>query len=178
MGPDPIPGHPTPGMHIWGWMTPVELQWLGERAAVMDSVVEIGSLHGRSAFALLTACDGPVYCVDPWDDDHDLCYGSFLGYCGHFENLRAIRGYSPDATAEIPEVDMTFIDGNHDYEALLADIDALGPKTRRLICGHDYNPDGDASFPGVAKAAHDRYGDRVRCAPETAIWYVDLKEGT
>lgn len=38
MEPDPVKGHPTPGMHIWGWMAPEELDWLGTQAATMSSV--------------------------------------------------------------------------------------------------------------------------------------------
>src|SRR5687768_7135401 len=83
-GPEPIPGCDVPGTHIWGWMRIPELEWLMSKAREMDSVVEVGSLHGRSAFAMLTACTGPVYCIDPWDDEHDLCERSFMGNCGHF----------------------------------------------------------------------------------------------
>lgn len=173
MGPDPVPGHPTPGMHIWGWMSPPELKWLGAQAATMDSVAEIGSLHGRSAFALLTACPGPVYCVDPWDDVHDQSYASFMGSCGHFPNLVAIRGTSPLDPAATPEVDMTFIDGAHAYEAVLADIAAWLPKTRRLICGHDYQ-NADGGYPGVQQAVAKVFGDRAQAAPETSIWWIDV----
>jgi hypothetical protein len=152
-------------------MSPAELTWLGDQAAGMGSVAEIGVLHGRSAFALLTACDGPVYCVDPWDDVGDHCYGSFLGYCGHFPNLHAVRGYSPAAASEVPDVDMTFIDGDHEYESVVADIECWLPKTRKLICGHDYQ-NADGGFPGVKRAVDEIFGDRVVVAE--AIWAVSL----
>lgn len=173
MGPDPVLDHKTPGMSIWGWMAPVELEWLMSQAREMDSVIEIGSLHGRSAFALLTACSGPVFCVDPWDDVHDLCFGSFMRSCGHFPNLRAVRGYSPAAIEGLPEVDMTFIDGNHDYAQIVADIDAVLPKTRRLICGHDYQ-NVDGGFPDVATVVHERFEGQFFNPEGTAIWAVEL----
>lgn len=173
MGPEPRPDHPTPGMAIWGWMSNLELEWLGEKAATMDSIVEIGCLHGRSAFALLTGCEGPVYCIDPWDDVPDQSYGSFMGSCGHFPNLVAIRGMSPAAAIEVPEVDMVFIDGAHEYGAVLADIACWLPKTRKLICGHDFQNE-DAGYPGVAQAVLEVFGDRATCAPGTSIWAVDL----
>ncbi len=173
-GPDPDPTSSVPGMAIWGWMLPVELEWLGARAAEMDSVVEIGCLHGRSAFALLTACPGTVYCIDPWDDDAGRAYPSFMGNCGHFPNLVAIPAASPGAAVAVPDVDMTFIDGSHTYEAVLADIAAWLPKTRRLICGHDFERTS-GGFPGVREAAYAVFGeDRVSPAPGTAIWTVDL----
>lgn len=161
-------------MAIWGWMTPVELRWLGEQAARMRSVVEVGSLHGRSAFALLTACPGTVWCIDPWDDDADRSYGSFISACGHFPNLRAIRAKSPDAADEIPDVDMVFIDGAHDYESVTADIKAWQPKTVRLLCGHDYfTPVEAAGFPGVPQAVNHLLPD-AEIAAETSIWYVEI----
>lgn len=175
MGPEPDPNSHVPGMAIWGWMAPVELEWLGARAATMESVVEVGSLHGRSAFALLTACPGPVYCIDPWNDEADQSYPSFMGSCGHFPNLRTRRGYSPAVAAQVPDIDMCFIDGDHSYEAVVADLKAWMQKTTRLICGHDYYPGPAAGFPGVAQAVDEFFAvEAVKVAPDTAIWYVEL----
>lgn len=168
--PEPVEGHPVPGMHIWGWMTPEQLDWLGAQAAGMQSVVEVGSLRGRSAFALLTACDGPVYCIDPWPEH----YRSFMAQCGHFPNLVAIRGSSPEAAAQVPDVDMVFLDGDHEYEGVVADIEAWLPKTRTLLCGHDY---GHPEYPGVAEAVDEILGDRMELAGPgslQSIWTVRI----
>ena len=178
MGPEPDPTSDVPGMQIWGWMTPTELRWLMGEAATMASVVEVGSLHGRSAFAMLTACEGPVYCIDPWNDEHGKCYPSFMGYCGHFENLRAIPGYSPAVVPGILEmnggpVEMVFIDGNHDYDDVIGDIDGWLPHTTKLICGHDYQQE-HGGFPDVEVAVRERFGTDFFVAPDTAIWGVRL----
>ena len=176
VGPGPVPGNPAPGMHLPGWVHPDELTWLRATAATMGSVTEIGSMYGRSAFALLGGCPGPVYCVDPWDDPGR--YRSFLDNCGHFPNLRAIRGRSPHAADQVPDVDMVFIDGNHEHTAVLADIQAWLPKTRKLICGHDYN---HAGYPGIRVVVDAIFGDRVRPATgddwtrSISIWAVDLE---
>jgi methyltransferase family protein len=135
----------------------------------MRSVVEVGSLHGRSAFALLNACNGPVYCIDPWDDDR---YESFMDECGHFSNLVAIRACSPGAADQVPDVDMVFLDGDHEYEGVVADIEAWLPKTRKLLCGHDY---GHPDYPGVARAVDEILGDQVVLAGPgdlEGIWTV------
>lgn len=179
MSPEPVPGHPTPGMHIWGWMLPLELEWLGARAAEMDSVTEVGSLHGRSAFAIATACPGPVYCIDPWNDEHLLCLPSFMRQVGDvLANVVPVQGYSPAVIDQcaLPDVDMTFIDGNHAWADIAGDVEGWLPKTRRLICGHDYQPDlGDAAgYPDVARFV-DEHFDGAAYRPEgTAIWAVDL----
>jgi hypothetical protein len=178
MHPDPQPDDPTPGMHIWGWMQPPELEWLMGQAATMGSVAEVGVLRGRSAFALLTACPGPVYCVDCWSDRGDHAYTGFMEACGHFENVRPVRGCSPEAAELVPSVDMTFIDADHVYASIAADIAAWLPKTSRLLCGHDY-ADVPAAWDtdgvnGVWKAAHEAFGDRVYNPEGTSIWAVDL----
>jgi hypothetical protein len=167
--PDPVADHPTPGMHLWGWMTPDQLSWLSAQAARMQSVAEVGSLYGRSSFALLTACNGPVHCIDPWPGHR---YDSFRDECGHFPNLVAIREFSPAAAEQVPDVDMVFLDGDHEYERVLADIEAWLPRARKLLCGHDY---GHPDHPGVAKAVEETFGDRVVLAGPghlAGIWTV------
>ncbi len=169
--PEGVEGHPQAGTHIWGWMLVPELAWLQKQAAKMDSIVEIGSLHGRSAFALLTACKGTVWCVDPWDDEYDRCYGSFMSFCGHFDNLRTIRGFSPQDCAGVPDVDMVFIDGDHTRAGIEADIDFWLPKTKKLLCGHDYYDGPEASYPDIAAVVNERFPDATT-VPDTSIWAV------
>jgi hypothetical protein len=172
MQPDPVPGHETPGMEVWGWTSPAELEWLRASAALMQSVVEIGALHGRSSTALLSGCPGPVYCVDPWDDPGRHSFPSFMRSCGHFRNLRPVMGLSPAVAEGIPDVDMVFLDGAHDEASVVADIGAWLPKTRVLLCGHDYVPGG--SFPDVATVVDRIFGRHVEIIADTAIWAVNV----
>lgn len=153
-------------------MSPTELEWLGEQASKSRSVVEVGVLHGRSAFALLTGCTGPVYCIDPWDDPGEHCIKSFTGGCGHFENLVAVQGYSPAAGDQVPgDVDMVFIDGDHHYESIRADIDYWLPRTTKLICGHDFY---DTDEWKVETAVRETFGDAAVLVEGTGIWAVWL----
>lgn len=178
--PEPDPHHPTPGMHIWGWMSPTELEWLYAQAHEMDSVVEIGCLHGRSSFALASGCPGRVYCIDPWNDPGWESWNASVGE--RFENVTGIREPSPHAGRRIRgKVDMVFIDGAHDYASVKADIDYWLPRTTKLLCGHDYVPDSElqgheAAFPDVKRAVDDILGP-VEVAPGTAIWTYTPKGG-
>ena len=183
MGPEPTFGSDIPGLHIWGWMSSAELLWLNARAGEMGSVAEIGCLRGRSSFALLSGCPGPVYCVDPWHDPGEHALTGFMESCGHFPNLRPVRSWSPAAAAEVPDVDMCFVDGSHDYDSVMADLAAWTPKTRRLICGHDYSDgrtmlttEGEhvTGYPGVKQAVDEVFGDRVELPDLTSIWAVWL----
>ncbi len=168
MMPEPVAGRPEPGMHLWGWMTPTELAWLAGQAAVMRSVVEVGSLHGRSSYALATACPGPVWCIDPFLDG---AWESWTASVGNtLPNAHGVRGYSPDAGSQVPDpVDMVFLDGAHDSASVVADINYWWPRTQVLLCGHDYL---HADYPDVKTVVDDLFGDAVRIAPDTSIWSI------
>jgi hypothetical protein len=147
----------------------------------MDSIVEVGVLRGRSAFALLSGCSGPVFCIDPFADPGDHAYRAVMETCGHFENLRLIRGLSPAAASEVPgQVSMTWLDGDHSYESVRADIDAWLPKTTKLICGHDWaDPadftDNSGGYRGVWDAVRETFPDeRIENPEGTSIWAVWL----
>lgn len=175
MGPEPADASIAPGIHIWGWMSSVELVWLNRTAALMRSVCEVGVLRGRSAYALLEGCPGPVYCIDPFADPGDHAFRGFMESCGHFGNLRPIRGLSPEAASLVPPVDMVFLDGDHSYESVRADIDAWLPKTLRLLCGHDMSDpsdytEGSGGYPGVSRAVAEVFGDKWELIPGTSIW--------
>jgi len=159
---------------IPGWMTAEELDWLTSRSKEMGSVAEIGSWKGRSTFALLSACKGPVYAIDHFQGDPnserqkvvgDEVYEAFMANVGHFPNLKVMRMSSLEAAKAMDgdRIDMVFVDGNH--EAAKEDIEAWLPKTRRLICGHDYNREC------VRRAVTEQIGE-----VETfqSIWFKEL----
>ena len=166
---DPDPS--CPGLEIPGWMTETEMRWLHFNAQYMNSIVEIGSLIGRSSAALLSACKGLVYCIDCWTGDNAGGKNYFLGNVGHYPNLRMIHDYSHNVVNAVPEVDMVFIDGEHTPEAVGQDITDWFPKTLRLICGHDY---GHPDYPGVKRLVDDIFQGGFGIAPGTSIWYVQI----
>lgn len=71
-----------------------------------------------------------------------------------------IEKESVEASVEVADgsVDFVFIDADHSYEHVLADLIAWFPKVKKggFISGHDYcQPD----FPGVKKALKDFFSD-------------------
>lgn len=178
---------------IQGWMTRPELEWLYEKAKDMKDVVAIGNFVGRSTYVLCSGCNGDsgkVYAIDPFVFGGDWSkfinpnigykagddfFPDFLKNVGHFPHLVAIKKTSVEAAALDaipPEVDMVFIDGDHSYEAVKADLKTWGPRTRKLICGHDFN---DPLYPGVRQAVYEYFGaDVVKVGPDS-LWsaYAD-----
>jgi hypothetical protein len=162
---------------INGWASESELQILTELAMKSRSVVEIGSWKGRSTKALLEACRGTVYAVDHWKGTKtDLSivaaankdiYSEFFENVGHYENLEILRGESLEMVKCFngSKVDMVYIDADHSYDAVKADIAAWLPKCNKYFCGHDYD------FSEVKRAVDEKF-PKVNVVDR--IWLVDL----
>ena len=143
-----------------------EREWLAEQASKMTSIVEIGAFHGGTTDIFLKNCKGPVWVVDPWQ----IITENFVRFAENMqdrEGLIIMKMPSGVAYRYFPEnsIDMVFIDGNHDYMAVKADINHWRPIARTLFCGHDY---GHPTHPGV-KHAVDKL---IKGAQITdMIWY-------
>ena len=127
------------------------------------TVLEVGSWAGRSAILMSESGAAHVTCVDTWggnaNDDGCKAYDGTAGT--PFEvfqrntagrNISAIKAKSPDAAQKFrdQQFDIVYIDAEHDYESVKADIQAWKPKAKFILAGHDYH-----SFDGVRKAVAD-----------------------
>lgn len=148
------------------------------------TAVEVGSWVGSSA-RVLAGNVHRLYCVDTWQGNpHDRLgevaqrVGAdevFQTFCRNmgdklFRNVFPCRGTSAMWASIWPsEVDLVFIDANHDYESVKADILAWKPHVRRggILAGHDY-----WSFPSV-KLAVDELLD---VQTEGDVWWTQLGE--
>lgn len=171
------------GNDITGWMTEAELQWLYSQSTRFNTIAEIGSFEGRSAHALLSGCNGRVYCIDQWksyhqgidgdtDEKAEERYNNFIENTNfpRKSDLTVLRCNSVLAGKMLPDIiDMTFIDGDHTSNGLYNDLITWLPKTKKLICGHDYNVPG---WKDVKPTVDAFFGDKVRVID--SIWYVNL----
>ena len=165
---------------IKGMMGDEDLNWLHEKAKTMDSIVEIGCWMGKSCAALLSGCKGNVYAVDHFEgssyEDISLkqaakelkIYDSFLKNVGSFENLVVMKMTSLEAFEKMKDqkIDMVFIDGEHRYKDVYADIESWSKITTKLICGHD------VKHPPVERAAIQLLGEFK--LTNQNIWYKEL----
>lgn len=72
-------------------------------------------------------------------------------------------------------LDFVFLDANHMYEDVLADIKAWTPKVRTggLVMGHDYGGRWDRrGIWGVSKAVHEVFGQEKVIVSPGAVWAV------
>jgi predicted O-methyltransferase YrrM len=154
-------------LKIDGWMSREELEWLATMAKSCPFIVEIGSHKGRSTAALVDNTTGGVVAVDTWADE-----AVFQEFIKH--NKKKAIVYRTDSLTAAKMLtlpggaDFIFIDADHSYEAVRADIAAWRRRLvpGGLIAGHDY----DAHWPGVMRAVDEAYPGRLRGAG--SIWYV------
>lgn len=154
-------------LKIDGWMSDAEARWLALQASIHRNIVEIGSWTGKSSRAMGDNTPGKLHCVDTWIGT-DALNGAqpaalpgvhkiidnvpenwvYDTFCTHMRGLLGtkvipLRMPSLHAAVEMSgeDLDMIFIDGDHSYEGVKADINAWLPKLTPggLICGHDWD---------------------------------------
>ena len=161
---------------IDGWLTVDEAVALHDLACAVPTggqVVEIGSWQGKSAVVLGKGLAGKagvrLHCVDPFNADgcapslplfaaqrEKHTYSLRDGFernvqrHGVKERIEVWQGYSHEIAPRFPHaIDLLFIDGNHDYDAVRQDFALWAPKLKDggVVCLHD----ACAKFPGVEK---------------------------
>lgn len=143
-------------------------------------VAEIGVLRGGFSARILSDWDGELVLVDAWRHLEDYRDIANVSPEQHEENLEAtraavagrpgveiVRAVSTEAAAQFEEgyFDAVYIDANHSYKAVLADLAAWVPKVcpGGIVAGHDFLdgslPEGDF---GVRSAVVEFFG----CEPD------------
>lgn len=137
-------------------------------------ILEIGCYRGVSTEFWLLHCE-QVIAVDPWPIPE--VRRQFLNRCGHYPHLIRIEGYSPHvfrnrSSYPFQELDMVYVDGDHDYEPVVADIKATLPYLREYgyMAGHDYY------LPGVQRALIELFHGPDEVYSDGS-WSVRVKDG-
>ncbi len=144
---------------------------------------EVGVWKGGFSEVLLQrTCVEMLYCVDAWDGT-----GMSKEFVGHKVFMEAqarlrpygkraqlMQGKSVDVAKQIQDgrLDFVYIDADHTYAGISADLDAWLPKLRSggVLLGHDYS---NRRGKGVKRAVDERFGMRVRCTEERCKnWWV------
>lgn len=122
------------------------LRSLAAAVPVHRAIVEVGSFRGKSTAFLADGSrlghGAPVFAVDPWDLDGNP-YGkhgfsapevreSFeqqLRACRLWSRVTPVRAFSVDAAVAYqgPQIGLLYIDGDHEEDAVRADVEAWSP---------------------------------------------------
>ncbi len=125
---------------------------------------EIGVWIGDHAQEILTALNvDKLFLIDPY-----IAYEDFTGLETYSQERldtakkiahKRIKGYWVDRT-DLPEgLDFIYIDGNHSYKSVMADIElALQKVEHGIIGGHDYS----SEYPDVIKAVKRKFGNEFQ----------------
>ena len=167
-----------------GGTSVADLQWLAEKAAGCENILELGCYHGRSTRAMLDNSNARLWCVDSWSGiDESGVQGRITitedDYRQFLENIADVDErvtVMPMFTREAFEIlpsgifDMIFIDADHEYEAVKFDIENSLPLLYPggLLCGHDYNE----RWPGVERAVEKIFGDKFGIGGHQIWWYT------
>jgi hypothetical protein len=126
------------------------------------TIVEVGSERGTFTRWLLENAPGScetVYVVEPEPDPEmeRLLDGHSRG--------RLVRGHSPDALAQLPACDVYFIDGDHNYATVTAELQAIAAVGEPIphVLFHDVR------WPWGRR---DHYHDPERLPPEARHEYA------
>jgi len=182
----------TSCLAIQGWMSELELTWLAEQALQREKIIEVGSWCGRSTRALAMHTPGMVYAIDAWTsmlggevNDNTMrqaedAFASFLDNMGEFMwmpsnpgKVTIIRSNSITAAGMLAvahgtrSFDMVFLDGDHSYEQVKAEITYYRPllKPGGMLCGHDLG------HGGVNQAVRELVPE-YEAVPDTQIWWT------
>lgn len=128
-------------------------------------IVEVGSYKGKSTCYLAAGAEGrTVWAVDAWGlagnepgrFRFDLAFDTFqrqVSLMGFTDIVRPVNGFSLDVaeTWEAP-IGLLYVDGDHHYKPVLADLEAWSPHCEGLIVCDDW---GTPRNPGVAQAVDE-----------------------
>jgi len=144
------------------------------REMVNDVAVEIGSYRGKSACYIGSAMPDTahLYCIDPWNnsnvnryafkftDENLLTFKENVRLCGLESRVTPIRGFSSEVSLSWEKpISLLYIDGGHEYEEVLRDIDGFLPHmvSGGVILFDDYSN----AFPGIVSAVQERFDEVV-----------------
>lgn len=155
--------------------------------------VEIGVANGDNAFSILNILPmNMLYLIDPWshtmypeylptaqpafDKVRDTALELLMPYS---DKVTFIIKKSDDAVDDIPDnLDFIYIDGNHEYEYVMRDLENYYPKVKPggIFGGDNF----ESLVPDVARAVlefTDKYGLKIHGghSPVSFEWWV-IKE--
>jgi hypothetical protein len=172
------------GVTVWGGISEDDERGVREAVARAASfggpIVEIGTLFGWTAqlIASVKSPEKELIAVDnfSWNpfcipsDDHRMITRRTLHYCLEHCRTRIFDGTSREFydSYQGPPPSMLFIDGDHSYEGVKADIDWACQCGVPVIAGHDYQP---VLHQPIIRAVNEKFSGNFDLFG--AVWIAD-----
>tara|TARA_B100001250_G_scaffold405049_1_gene421899 strand:+ start:4448 stop:5044 length:597 start_codon:yes stop_codon:yes gene_type:complete len=160
----------------------ISLHFKVENTPRPRTMIEIGSFMGESTqmFAASGIFD-TIHTMDPFEGDekflidYDLTWdqvkNEYKQNIRNFNNIQLHERYSYDIVSEFENdsIDLVYIDGAHDYQSVLQDLEYYLPKVKRngLMGGHDYNKFYEP-YEDVIRAVNQVVGQPSKLFPDTS----------
>ena len=157
-------------------------EWANE-AGANGKAVEIGAYSGEGTVVIAKHFK-EVMAIDPWLNGYDIndrasqqcpmkfVFETFQERTTPLGNVSYSRGKSLDALEFVKdgELDFIYIDGDHRYEGVLADLKGWKAKLRAggVIAGHDW------SFKSVQQALVEVFKDKEAVLFQGDSWAIKL----
>jgi len=118
------------------------------------TILEIGTYLGWGSTSLKKACpSSDVYTINP-KIDKDSNNPIDRESVGSFYKKKGFRVHQiwSDSTifdySTLPEIDVTYIDGNHEYDYVYKDLENVSKLTKKCVILDDYIPEDEANVKG------------------------------
>jgi len=176
-----------------GWFSPGDIaayESLYDQLAAGSSVAELGVWQGRSLCSVADVIlrkNLKIHAVDTFrgtPGELDIVHDCDSKLRQRFESNLVRFGIADRVVIHVGSTEriaqdmaagslhLVFIDADHSYETVLADIKAWLPKVKAggVLCGHDYNPPGQ-DHAGVKQAVDELIGrQKVVVFPNSSLW--------
>jgi predicted O-methyltransferase YrrM len=177
------------GLSIPGWFSPIDQDRYHALAAEVPPgalIVEIGVFGGLSLLTIAEGCRdrAAIIGIDLWDSTDRYfpledsrrrrqILEKIIATHHLPVELRMGDSHLQAMTFDNESIDLVFVDADHEYEAVKADIAAWWPKVKHggVLAGHDYDP----GWPGVERAIRACFaplGLTATVAVGGAVWCV------
>jgi predicted O-methyltransferase YrrM len=159
-------------------------KWANEQGAT-GKAIEIGAYSGEGTIVLAKYFK-EILAVDPWLNGYDIkdrasqqcpmkfVFEAFQERTKGLGNVMFSRGKSLDALEFVPDAscDLVYIDGDHRYEGVLADLKGWRKKLKDggIMAGHDW------SWESVKKALKEEIGDKDYTLFNGDSWAIKLSK--
>ena len=159
-------------------------------------IAEVGVHCGKNAYRIYKVCKpSHLYLIDPWDktiedsnhtqnvvlEEQQMNEETARMYFGDKKNVSIQKKFSVEASEsfEDEELDFVYIDADHSYEAVLADLRCWSKKVKKygFLGGHDYDNRGGWIQKALELFLKENNNCKLIYTPPAHLFGIDSSDG-